>query len=57
MNQDNVLLDILFPADICEMPTFLVGTILGIWNTSVNERSLPSCSKEMVITMLSCLIK
>ena len=49
MYQDNVLLDIIYPADICEMPTFLVGSILGIWNTSVNERSLPSCKREMVL--------
>lgn len=49
MYQDNVLLDIIYPADICEMPTFFVGSILGIWNTSVNERSLPSCKREMVL--------
>lgn len=49
MYQDNVLLDIIYPADICELLTFLVGTILGIWNTSVNERSFPSCKREMVL--------
>lgn len=57
MHEENVLLDIIYPVGICEMPTFWVGTVLGIWNTSVNERSLPSCSREMVITMVSCFIK
>lgn len=56
MHEENVLLDIIYPVVIGEMPTFWVA-LFGIWNTSVNERSLPSCSREMVITMVSCFIK
>ena len=54
MHEENVLLDIIYPVGICEMSTFWVGTVLGIWNTSVNEVKISVPQEKCILVGGNC---